>query len=69
MIDYTPPCAQLPIEKADKLFFSEGSAKRIAEAKAICATCKMTRECLDRSVGVEYGIFGGLTPNERLALV
>lgn len=69
MIDYIPPCAELPLDEADKLFFSEDSAKRIAKAKSICASCAMTSECLERGRGVEFGIFGGLTAKERLALV
>lgn len=66
----TPPCALLPIAEADKLFFSEESAKRQAQAKAICATCPMVQACLDHALknNCEFGIFGGLTPDERKAL-
>lgn len=68
--DITPPCATLPRAEADKIFFSESSEKRIAKAKAICATCPMTQECLELALSsnCEFGIFGGLTPSERAAL-
>ena len=65
-----PPCAKLPIAEADKIFFSEESAKRQAQAKALCATCPMVQACLDLALenNCEFGIFGGLTPAERKAL-
>ena len=68
--EVVPPCALLPAKEADKLFFSEDSAKRQAEAKAICATCPMTAACLALALAneCEFGIFGGLTPAERKAL-
>ena len=66
----TPPCSLLPLAESDKLFFSEESEKRIAQAKAICATCPMVQACLDHAIknNCEFGIFGGLTPAERKAL-
>ena len=66
--DITPPCSLLPAKEADKLFFSEESAKRQAQAKAICATCPMIDACLQLGMEMEFGIFGGLTPAERKAL-
>lgn len=69
MTDYTPPCATLPLAEADKIFFSEESAKRIATAKAMCAECEIVAECLERGMAaLEFGIFGGLTAKERQAL-
>ena len=69
MNDYTPPCALLPLAEADKIFFSEESAKRIATAKALCAQCAMVSECLERGMeALDFGIFGGLTAKERQAL-
>ena len=62
------PCAQLGWEKAEKIFFSEESKKRQAEAKALCSACPMVQACLDLGMEMEYGIFGGLTPAERKAL-
>jgi len=67
--DYTPPCAELTLKESDTLFFSE-SPKRIAKAKAICATCPAISKCLDYALEneIEFGIFGGTTPQERKAL-
>lgn len=52
--------------------FSRGAAKRahVAEAKAICATCPVIRQCLERAlnVGEPEGVWGGLTAKERNAL-
>ena len=55
-------CAQTDPE----VFFPEkgGSSK---EAKAICSACEVRLECLEWAVTNEekYGIWGGLTPQER----
>lgn len=47
-----------------------GPTAESREAKAICATCPVRRECLARAVelGLRYGIFGGLTEIERRGL-
>lgn len=66
--ELTPNCATLPLAEADKLFFSEDSEKRIAKAKALCADCPMIQACLELGMEMEYGIYGGLTPQERAAL-
>ena len=68
MNDYNPPCTLIPLKEADKLFFSEESAKRISQAKALCSECAIVSECLQRGMEMEFGIFGGLTPQERKAL-
>jgi len=53
------------------LFFpipSTGLAERqTARAKAICAGCRVRRECLDFAVshGLAYGIWGGTSPDDR----
>ena len=67
--DTTLPCASLTLAESDKLFFSE-SPKRIAEAKALCAQCPATQRCLQYALDteVEFGIFGGTTPQERKGL-
>jgi WhiB family redox-sensing transcriptional regulator len=50
------------------------SRKRIAEAKAVCATCFVRPECLAESLKYSttqlecYGIWGGLTWKERRQL-
>jgi WhiB family redox-sensing transcriptional regulator len=51
------------------------SRKRIAEAKAVCATCIVRSECLAESLKYSttqlecYGIWGGLTWKERSQLI
>jgi len=52
------------------LFFGE-YASRIAAAKAICATCPVASKCLEFAIkdNIEFGIYGGMTPDERKALV
>lgn len=41
----------------------------VAEAKAICAGCPVRAECLHAGLGEEFGIWGGLTPSERGAML
>jgi WhiB family redox-sensing transcriptional regulator len=49
--------------------FARGAPKRKAEAeaKAICAECPVTEQCLSRAIqiGEPHGIWGGLNPEER----
>ena len=57
-----------------EIFFplSEG----VDEAKAICSLCRVRKECLEIALRLEgrlsrsgrYGIWGGLTPDERAEL-
>lgn len=44
--------------------------RRKAEAKAICATCPVTQECLEFALkhDEKYGVWGGLDADERKAL-
>ncbi|HET9973420.1 MAG TPA: WhiB family transcriptional regulator [Streptosporangiaceae bacterium] len=57
-----------------ELFFPVGSAgpalAQIAEAKKICARCPVSWECLvfAMTTGQHYGIWGGLTEDERRRL-
>ena len=53
----------------EPLFFSE-LASKVARAKAICADCPVRQKCLDFAIreDVEFGVFGGLTPDERKVL-
>ena len=57
-----------------ELFFPVGSAgpalAQIAGAKKICARCPVLRACLmfAMAAGQEYGIWGGLTEDERRQL-
>lgn len=53
--------------------------RKAAEARAICLTCPVRFECLEDQLAYEarsnlskdfmFGIFGGLTPTERLAIL
>ena len=52
-------------------FSGERKRDRVARevrAKAVCATCPVRAQCLDHavSVGERYGVWGGLTADERL---
>ncbi|MER5213665.1 WhiB family transcriptional regulator [Streptomyces sp. NPDC002838] len=53
------------------LFFTD-SKRGIAQAKQVCAGCPVREECLDEGLraedGSRYGIYGGLTPDERAEL-
>lgn len=55
------------------VLFSNDSAD-IAAAKAMCGQCPVARKCLDFAMSVEtaadttHGIYGGLTPDERIEL-
>jgi WhiB family redox-sensing transcriptional regulator len=57
-----------------ELFFPIGSAgpalKQIAAAKAICARCPVRKACLRFALGTgqNYGIWGGLTEDDRRVL-
>lgn len=46
-------------------------ARQTAQAKAECARCPVRAECLGYALdnGLDYGIFGGLTADERRKLV
>lgn len=55
-----------------EVFFSDAALK-VEEAKALCRRCPVVSECLAEALRAEvtprYGISGGLTPDERDALV
>ena len=57
-----------------ELFFPIGSTgpalDQIAEAKEVCGRCPVREACLDfaLSTGQAYGIWGGLTEDERRSL-
>lgn len=68
--DVILPCAELGYKEADKLFFSE-SPKKIAKAKSLCGQCPAITKCLEYALDqeIEFGIFGGTTPQERKAML
>ena len=49
------------------LMFSELGSK-VARMKAICANCPVQVQCLALGMDDEFGIFGGMTPDERKQL-
>jgi WhiB family redox-sensing transcriptional regulator len=56
-----------------EVFFPEQGPwmlSEIAEAKRICGGCIVRGECLEYALSnnIEYGVWGGLTRNERKAL-
>ena len=58
-VDFYPP------------FGGERKRERVAReqrAKAVCATCPVSAECLEQAVatGERHGVWGGLTFDERL---
>lgn len=50
--------------------YGPAAAPDIARAKAICARCPVSEECLKEALdtGDRFGIWGGKTPDERLLL-
>lgn len=49
-----------------ELFFSDHKATVVREAKKICITCVVRSQCLAHAMKHdEYGVWGGLTANER----
>lgn len=46
-------------------------AQQTGRAKAVCETCPVRQECLAFAVdnGLDYGVFGGLTGDERRSLL
>lgn len=44
--------------------------RRDQRAKAVCATCPVSKSCLDWALASRepYGIWGGMTPDERARL-
>src|SRR5579859_4061991 len=56
-----------------EIFFELGPSGRdkdkILKAKKVCWKCPVSRLCLRENIAVPYGIFGGMTPGERLTLI
>lgn len=63
-------CRGKPIEW---FFPARFTGKPYEEGKALCKQCPVTKQCLELSemnvsTGDRFGLFGGLTPNERRAM-
>ena len=45
--------------------------RRAEAAKAVCATCPVMKQCLEQSLAVRepYGVWGGLSEDERSAML
>jgi WhiB family transcriptional regulator, redox-sensing transcriptional regulator len=43
------------------------SSRQVAQAKALCGTCAVRRQCLQYAIrqDEDYGVWGGLTADER----
>lgn len=52
-----------------ELFFMDHMLITVRKAKAICAGCSVRDKCLEHALAnQEYGIWGGMTANERRLL-
>ena len=70
---YQGACRDLPTEM---FFHPDGErgprrANRDAAAKAVCATCPVIEACRQHALSVQepYGIWGGLSEDDRLAII
>lgn len=59
-------CRQVPVE----LFFPP-IEQEVEEAKAMCAICEVRQPCLEFALaaGERFGVWGGLSPQERRSLI
>ena len=49
-----------------ELFFSDHKLTVVREAKQVCAGCSVKQQCLSHAMKHdEYGVWGGMTANER----
>jgi WhiB family redox-sensing transcriptional regulator len=63
----------LACEGRDDLFFPDDdnysdtpeAVERTNQAKAMCAACPLLRDCGVKGKKEDWGIWGGLTPDER----
>jgi len=55
----------------DRFFPDAGGGDRGLAAKRICGTCPVAAQCLQYALDndITYGIFGGLSPNQRTRTV
>ena len=59
-------CREAPVQ----VFFPPAE-QEVDEAKAVCALCEVRQPCLEYAIaaGERFGVWGGLTPQERRSLV
>jgi len=62
------------LDEDPELFFPIGSTGpavlQVAEAKAVCRSCRVQEQCLQWSLeeGLDHGVWGGLDSDERRTL-
>ncbi len=63
-------CVNLGPKAADRLFFP-GRGHSADKGRAFCARCPVAEECLRFALeqDLEFGVFGGASPEERRALL
>jgi WhiB family redox-sensing transcriptional regulator len=63
-------CRQASPEAAEGFFAFDDEAELIAVAKQVCAGCPVTEQCRTWAMdtGVDFGVWGGLTAEERREL-
>lgn len=59
-------CRQTPVET-----FFPPAEQEATDAKSVCLGCSVRAECLEFAIqaGERFGIWGGLTPQERRSLI
>lgn len=59
-------CRKVPVET-----FFPPAEQEATGAKDVCLTCSVREECLEFAIqaGERFGIWGGMTPQERRSLV
>lgn len=55
------------VGKDPELFYSDYPSA-VKRAKAICATCPVREACLKQGMDEEFGVWGGLSPEDRAGL-
>lgn len=62
-VDHSRPDIFFPARETDR---KGRPARKVLEAKAVCATCPVTAQCLEFALASgSLGIWGGLTESER----
>ncbi|THA41781.1 WhiB family transcriptional regulator [Streptomyces sp. A1547] len=56
----------IPCEVNPESWFSE-TASDVAQAKEACSFCPVRTECAELGEDEEFGIWGGLSPDDRIA--
>ena len=54
-------CRGAPLE----IFYQEGAGLNYVEARQICGTCPVVPECRDAGIREVYGVWGGMSPDDR----